>query len=161
MKYLSLILFILLFACTAENKNDSVEQEDTSKSDVEIVKQTLLSSYDFINNEDLTDSLTFNQYKSFFDDAFVMLPREGKPLSNKETILEGQRRLFKTHKGNFDVTIDQIEVSGDLAYVLYHYHEVFTNIETGENLYDIMHSAIAVLKKDMQGNWKMVVGGWT
>ena len=161
MKSLSLILFILLFACMAENKNESVELEDTSRSDVEIVKQALLSSYDFINNEDLTDSLTFNQYKSFFDDDFVMLPSEGNPLSNKETILEGFRGLFKTHKCNFDVTIDQIEVSGDLAYVLYHYHEVFTNIETGENLFDIMHSAIAVLRKDVEGNWKLVVLGWT
>jgi len=161
MKNLSLILSILLFACTAKNKNDSVELEDTSKSDVEIVKHALLSSYDFINNEDLTDSLTFNQWKSFFDDDFVMLPSEGKPLSNKETILEGFRGLFKTHKGHFDVTIDRIEVSGDLAYVLYHYHEVFTNIETGENLYDIMHSVIAVLRKDAQGNWKTVVLRWT
>ena len=155
-----MISAIILFACTTENKSDSVVSEDTSKSQEE-VKKAIMHYYGLINNEDLSDSLNFNQFKALHADNFVLIPSEGKPPSDKETILEGWREFLKNNKGNYDITIDRLEVSGDLAYVLYHFHEIYINIESGEKVFDVMHSAIMVLRKDAQGNWKTVVLRWT
>lgn len=161
MKNLTFMLFILLFACSVESQKDSLTAEDISASNKQEVEKALMSVIDFINNEDLSDSLTYNRYKALYHDDFVLLPSNGEPISDKETILEGFRGFLKNNKGSFDITIDRLDVSGNLAYVLSHYHEVFTNIESGENVVDIMHSAIFVLKKDANNDWKIVVWRWT
>lgn len=160
LQFLSIALIIGLTSFDMK-ESKAPELKEKAKSDEEVVRQTLLSLYDFINKEDLTDSLTYNKFKTFYDEKFVLLPSNAEPLSDKETILEGWRGLFKTHKGNFDVTIDRIEVSGDMAYALYSYREVFTNLKTKEKQVDVMHSAISILKRDAKNNWKVVVTRWT
>jgi ketosteroid isomerase-like protein len=151
---LCLLLFSSLSSYGQNKKQSSVSNEK------EIVKARLLSLYAFINEQELTDSLTFNRLKDFYSDDFVMLPGKAKPLTNKETILEGWRGLFKENKGNFDVSVDRLDVSENLAYALLHYHETFTNIKTGERGIDAMHSAVTVLKKDAKGIWKVSFVHW-
>jgi ketosteroid isomerase-like protein len=153
-KYLlSLIVLIFLAGISCQNK--------TTESPEDEVKETFLSVYDFFNNEDLTDSLTFDKFKSLYTDDFVFLGDEGNIPLEKESILKSWEGMFKNLKPNFDVTIDRLEVSGNLAYILYHYHEVFTNIETNETVIDVMHSAIIVMRKDADDNWKCSVLKWT
>lgn len=151
MKKILLIILLALVACK-ETPND--------EQDIENVRKTIINNYEFINNENMADSLTFNRFKTFYSNAFVMGPSEGKPLSNKETILEEWRELFKHNKGKFNLTINRIEVSDDLAYVLYHYDETLTNIKTGELFFEVVQSAVAILKKDAQGEWKFVFLRW-
>lgn len=155
---IAIILIILTGAsavCFGQNsKNNKLESEK------DIVKARLLSLYDWINMQDLTDSLTFNKLKDFYAEDFVMLPGKAKPLSDKETILEGWRGLFKENKGNFDVGIDRVDVAGEMAYVLLHYHETFTNLQTGVKGIDVMHSDVTILKKDSKGVWKIRFVHW-
>ncbi|MEA1886475.1 MAG: DUF4440 domain-containing protein [Bacteroidota bacterium] len=149
-KYLlSLIVFIFLAGISCQNKT-------TTSSENEL-KEAFLSMYDFFNNEDLTDSLVFNRFKSQYTDDFVLLGDNGSIPIEKESIFNSWEGMFKNLKPNFDITIDRLEVSGNLAYILYHYHEVFTNIETNETVIDVMHSAIMVLRKDEDNNWKCSV----
>jgi ketosteroid isomerase-like protein len=136
-------------------------QDKTTESPENEVKVAFLSMYDFFNNEDLADSLVFNRFKSQYTDDFVFLGDNGSIPVEKESLLNSWEGMFKNLKPNFDITIDRLEVSGNLAYILYHYHEVFTNIETNETVIDVMHSAIMVLRKDEDNNWKCSVLKWT
>ena len=162
MKDLVFLLILFLFACSTEPKKDPPTEEDISISNKQEVEYVIRSFFDFSNNEDLSDSLTYNRFKAFFHDDFVLLPDHGEPLSDKETIWEGYRTFNKTNKGHFDVTIDRLDASDSLAYILAHYHESFTKRETGEVAFEVNHSAIFVLKKkDANNEWKIVVWRWT
>jgi ketosteroid isomerase-like protein len=132
-------------------------ENNTISLEKEAVKKAIMYNYDFFHKNDLSDSLTFNRYKNLFADSFVLVPSEGKPLSDKETILEEWRELFKENKANFELTINRIEVSGNMAYVLYHYDEKLTNIKTGDLYFKVTQSAIAVLRKDALEKWKFEV----
>ena len=147
--FLSLIVFIVLAGISCQGK--------TPESPEDEVKEAFLAMYNFLNNEDLTDSLTFNKYQSLYTDDFVILGDGGSVPLEKESILKSFRGMFKSYKPNIDITIDRLEVSGKLAYVLYHYHEVMTNIETNEKVIDVMHSAIMILRKDEDNTWKCSV----
>jgi len=150
---LSLIVLLILAGISC--------QKEPTKAPEDEVKETFLSVYDRFNNEDLSDSLTFNNLKLLYADDFVFLGDKGSIPHDKESILQSWEGLFKNLKPNFEVTIDRLEVSGDLAYILYHYHEVLTNIETNDTVIDVMHSAIMVMKKDADNNWKCSVLKWT
>ncbi|TJY35878.1 YybH family protein [Pontimicrobium aquaticum] len=157
MKKLIYLILIIFFACNNKKNNTALA---TTNSDKDAVRKAIINNYDFINNNNLSDSLTFNRFKTFYSDSFVLGPSEGNPLSNKETILEEWRELFKENKATFDLKINRVEVSGNLAYVLYHYNEKLTNIETGDLYFEVIQSAIAILKKDSFGNWKFEVLRW-
>ncbi len=152
MRYLLILTLITLISCNKNSKEVDLEITRVS-SDKEDVRKAIMNNYDFFNENDLSDSTTFNRFKAFYFESFVLGPSEGKPLSDKETILEEWRELFKENKGNFNLTIDRIEVSGDLAYVLYHYDEKLTNIQSGDIYFEVVQSAVAVLRKNSEGNW--------
>lgn len=126
----------------------------TISSNREHVKNSIMYNYDFFQENDHSDSLTFNRYKALFSESFVLGPSEGKPLSDKETILEDWRKMFKENKGKFDLTINRIEVSVNLAYALYHYDEKLTNITSGDIYFEVTQFAIALLRKDAGGKWE-------
>ncbi len=159
MRNLLALILIVLVSCNRDSNNNSVGL-NTSISDKDDVRKAVMYNYDFINNNNLADSLTFNRFKALYSDSFVLGPSEGKPLSDKETILEEWRELFKENKGKFNLTINRIEVSGNLAYVLYHYDEKLTNIQSGDVYFEVVQSAIAILRKDSNGNWKFETLRW-
>jgi|GEM_PF-6301441 hypothetical protein len=86
---LKILLSLLLLSSVCFAAFGQAKQQGSMSKEKEIVKAQLLSMYEFINKQDMTDSLTFNKLKEFYTDDFVMLPGKANPLSDKETILEG------------------------------------------------------------------------
>ncbi len=123
----------------------------------EAFRNAILYNYDFIDQNDLSDSLTFNRYKTLFGDSFDFALSEGKPLLDKETTLVEWRSLFKENKATTKLTIDRVEVSENMAYSLYHYEVVLTNIKTGDLYFEKTQSAVAILRKNKKGEWKFEV----
>ena len=159
MRYLLILTLITFTSCNKDSK--SMDSEITTiNSDRDDVRKAIMYNYDFFHENDLSDSLTFNRFKALYSDSFVLGPSEGKPSSDKETILEEWRKLFKENKGKFKLTINRIEVSGNLAYVLYHYDEKLTNIKSGDIYFEVTQSAIAILRKDSLGKWKFEALRW-
>lgn len=149
-----------MVACNKNSENMD-PMNDTIGSDREDVRKTIMDHYDFINENDLSDSLTFDRYKTLFSDSFVLGPSEGKPLSNKKIILEDWRKLFQENKGKFELTINRIDVSENMAYALYHYDEKLTNIKSGAIYFEVTQSALVVLRKDTEGKWKFEALMWS
>ncbi len=108
--------------------------EDEIEKGAEEAKQAVLSMYDFIATKDLTDSLTFNQWTTFFTRDFIWIGAQGKaPSPMGKDGFKGYRGAFKTIKATFDgMTVDHVDTSGDLAYVVYRFHEVVTSLKTKE-----------------------------
>jgi hypothetical protein len=46
------------------------------------------------------------------------------------------------------------------VYVLFYFHEVAKNIQTDEVGMDVIHTALATLKKDASGKWKITLLGY-
>jgi ketosteroid isomerase-like protein len=156
---LTMILLILVASFNAQSQNKSLTTKySTTTNDA---KQALMAIFDFSNTEDMTDSLNFNQFKAFFADDFVFLPDSGAVLTRGQEDLESYRGLFKESKSNVNLQIDRMDQSGELAYFLVHYNEIFTNIKTGKLLWNNKHSAIFVLKRDADHRWKIAVWRWT
>lgn len=159
MRLLLVLTMITFISCNRNSKYMDTEITRIN-SDKEDVRKAIMYNYDFFHKNDLSDNNTFDRFKALYSDSFVLGPSEGKPLSDKETILEEWRKLFNENKGEFKLTINRIEVSGNLAYVLYQYHEKLTNIKTGDVYFEVTQSAIAILRKDILGKWKIEFLKW-
>lgn len=129
---------------------------ERKKPDTDGAKQAVISMYEFIATKDLSDSLTFNQWTTFFTSDFLWLGSKGEaPNPMGKDGFKGYRGAFKTIRANFDgITIDRVDASGDLAYVVYHFHEVVTSLKTNEVVRDVMTSAVVTLKRE-KGKWKI------
>ena len=155
LKITPLLILFLITSCDTKT-NTTGKTENQGKPSAEEAREAFDSFWALFNNEDLSDSLTFNRFLSFFADDFLMTGNEGAFPDRATGLLDWLRGEVKTHKPNFDITVDKVVASEDLAYILYRYHETFTEIETGDITTDVMHSAIMILRKNEEGTWRCV-----
>jgi hypothetical protein len=152
-----IILFIslgLLTACQQDKPTNSTN-EGSTPTDSEGAKQAVLSMHDFVMTKDLSDSLTFNKWTSFFTNDFLWSGSKGlPPIKMGKDGFKGYRAIFKDIKASYDgITIDYVDASCNLAYVSYQFHEVVTVIKTNEVDHEVLISALVTLKKDEAGKW--------
>ncbi len=102
----------------------------------------------------MSDSVAFNKFKGLYKDDFTVMWNSGDSALPKDTILQGWRGFLAGAKANFTPVIDRMDVSCDLAYIVYHYNERFSDLKTGKEFINTMHSAFAVFRKDKGGEWK-------
>ena len=149
------------FRCTSET-DDKTQEVDQSAIDAQEARAAFDAFWTSFNSGKLSDSVLFNQTMSFFDADLQMLGDKGNPPNDGKGLLFGWLKDYvKTNKPYFDITVDKFEASNDMAYVLYHYRETFTDIASGEYSVDVKHSAIMVLRKNTEGIWKCVVMKFT
>ncbi|MFT6929466.1 MAG: ketosteroid isomerase-like protein [Sediminicola sp.] len=154
-----LTLSTVLFSCNTNPKKDKETKNTTeklTKIDSVDVKQVVLSMHDAVMTNDLSDSLTFNQWTDFFTSDFLYMQSEGKPAIKMGKIgFKDMREAFKSIKISYDeIIIDYVDSSCDLAYVSYHYKAIATTIKTNESQ-DISSSALLILKKNDAAEWKI------
>lgn len=152
------ILILFLFNSCDSRTNTTDNQ---NKSHTEEARSAFDAAWDVLNNQDLSDSLTFNKFKSFFADDFQTIGDEGHPPDNMEWLFPFLRGKVKTHIPNADITVDKVDASEDFAYVLFRYRETFRERATGKITIDVMHSSVMILKKNEEGIWKCVLWKFT
>jgi ketosteroid isomerase-like protein len=154
-----LTLATVLFSCNTHPEKDN-ETKSTTKNFTKIdsiaAKQTVLSMHEAVMTRDLSDSLTFNKWTDFFTSDFLYMESEGKPpIQMGKVGYKPIREAFKSIKINYDdIIIDYVDASCDLAYVAYHFHGTVTTIKTNESQ-DISRSALVVLRKNKEAEWKI------
>ena len=156
-KLILLIISLGLLVACQPDKPASDTNEGSSQTDSDGAKQAVLSMHDFVMTKDLSDSLTFNQWTSFFTSDFLWSGSKGQPpIEMGKDGFKGYRGAFKNIKASYDgITVDYVDASCNLAYVSYHFHEVVTTIKTNEVDHELLVSALVTLKKDTSGNWKI------
>ena len=148
------------FRCTSET-DDKTQEVDQSAIDAQEAREAFDAFWTSFNSGKLSDSVLFNQTMSFFADDLLMPGDTGKPPGDGKGLFGWLKDYVKTNKPYFDITVDKFEASNDMAYVLYHYRETFTDIASGEYSVDVKHSAIMVLRKNTEGIWNCVVMKFT
>lgn len=63
---------------SCNNANKTSLAEVATKTDMAEAKQALISMYDFVMTKDLSDSLIFNQWVSFFTNDVVWMSSKGQ-----------------------------------------------------------------------------------
>ena len=166
MKILFTLSMLLGICCTlfvgCQQKTDPVA--DVLESPVNYtqeVQQAFESFWSKFNGGQMADSIVFNQTMSFFADDLLMPGDTGKLPGDGKGLFGWLKGYVQNNKPFFDVTVDRIEATKDMAYVLYRYHETFTDLATGEYSVDVKHSAIMVLRRNDDGIWKCVVMKFT
>lgn len=153
-------VLLLFFLLQIGNSNGHTLSKIQTNDENEKVKKEFLATWEYLNSADFTDSLAFKKYLEFYVDDYVHFYKEGDPPSIGKNSLLWIGNFLKNNKPHFDVSIDRVEVSDDLAVIFYHYREIMINRKTGETTFDGMHSAMMVLKKKESGNWKIVFNKW-
>jgi len=106
--------------------------------------------------KDISDSLVVNEWKSLFTNDIAWLSSKGEAPAPFE--FDAYRSEFKGKKIHYDqFTIDRCDASGNLDYVAYHFHMVVKEIKSNETVGDKLFSAVAILKRDSAGKWKIAL----
>ncbi len=154
-----LILFhFISFAQSIEITNTNEIQNISFKEEA---RMAFDSNWDLIRKSNLSDSLTFNKFMSFFADDFLTFGNEGSIPDDMKGTFNWLQNYIKTHKANIDITIDKVDASQDFAYILFRYREYFNEIESKNITIDVMHSSIMILRKNKLGEWKCVLWKFT
>jgi len=154
-----LTLSTVLFSCKTNPKKDKETKNTPNKLttiDSVDVKKVVLSMHDAVTTTDLSDSLTFNQWTDFFTSDFLYMQSKGMPAIQMGKVdFKDMREAFKSIKISYDeIIIDYVDTSCDLAYVSYQYKAIVTTIKTNESQ-DISNSALLILRKNKEAEWKI------
>ena len=122
-----LVLF-LLYNCGSKTATSLLSSETQSESSEASARQAFDAYWDNFNNLDLSDSLNYNKNLDFFADDYLQIGKEGKPPGNGKGTFKWLGDYVQTHKPKFDITVDNVDASKDMAYFLYRYQETFTNV---------------------------------
>lgn len=145
------IVFVLLLCfvggCEKSDTRDAAELSANIEKDIEAIKSLLAQNEKMISSEDLDGWI--NQ---FTDDA-VFLPPNTSIRRGKEEGREFARPFFEQLDMEFDITVDEIEVHGDLAFARWSFIGRNTPIVGGE----ATHSSgkeIWILRRQPDHSWK-------
>ena len=137
---------LAMTACApAERANDSF---DTYEADRGAIEQ-LLRDYDAAITADDGDALT-----SFFTPGGVEMPQGEPTLEGVEAIRARETEFLTANDDEITSTIENVEVSGDLAVVRTSYRETWTPRD-GSEPRSIEGKSILVLDRQVDGSWKI------
>jgi ketosteroid isomerase-like protein len=150
-------IFLFFFVFNNANVKGSNLHENQSGDEKEEVKKEFLAIWEYFNTADFTDSLNVNKYFENFTEDYLTFLKEGDaPVPGKSADKKRYTGYFNRAKPKYDITVDKIEASVDLAVVFFHYHELWTDLKTGEKIVEADHSAIRVMKRDTNKKWKIM-----
>ena len=100
-------------------------------------------------------------FVAHFTDDGVLLPPKEPPVSGKKAVLAWLSLYFELHASRPEsAEIDEIEASGDLAFVRYHTRGSYLVRATGEAVpYD--QKCLDVLRRQPDGSWRVARHMWS
>jgi uncharacterized protein (TIGR02246 family) len=139
-------LLCLTFGC---QKGEDVAEEPVVdvEADIESIKDMFVNNSSVINSGDLEGWID-----QFTEDA-VFMPPNSAVLKGKEAGREFARPWYEQLSMEFDLTVDEIEVHGNWAFVRWHYVGRYTPKAGGETIQD-NGKEIWILKRQADGSWK-------
>lgn len=155
LKIIIILLVGSLLSC-AQEKSTKNEIKESRKIDSVAVTQAVISMHQAVTTKDLSDSLVFHEWTKFFTSDLLYAESEGTPAieMGKENF-KRIREAFQSISMDYDnLIIDHVDASCDIAYVSYHYNATVTTIATDEAQV-IARSALAILKKNSESEWKV------
>lgn len=144
MKYLAILCLVLALSCQPQEKPTSLSEAEISA----VMEATTQYGAAIVAND-------LDKMKSLLDEGIIMMPTEATAKNGIEESMD----FFATGPSlEGSITPDQVEGSGNLAYVRGNYNLTFI-------VNDTLHipdngKYIEVWKKQEDGSWKVVVDIW-
>jgi ketosteroid isomerase-like protein len=144
------LLTLMTLSCQAP----PADMASSSEEDVAAIRAGVFEFQDGIRAMDFAGAAELYQ-----DDAVLMPPNQ-ESFSGKDAWLEWAAEWHITGITRYDLGIDAIQVSGDLAYMRGTYAEVLTMEGVPEPFSD-QGKALQIWKKQADGSWKIAVDSWS
>jgi len=125
----------------------------SEQKDVEAIKKLL---DDFCAAHKYNNGARLAEF--YIDDAILMPPDE-PIVSGREAITARYQRDIDKFTAEMTIIPDQIEVSGNLAFVRGTFTIILTPKTEGEKI-EATFKALSILRKDTDGSWKLYCDMW-
>lgn len=146
--FLILIIFTFVYGCT---KDVPENEKRISKSiEEEAIRATIKEFVTAYNNNDIEKAV------SLFDKNYKGVAIDSDDFSGIEA-LRSELTLYRKEypAGNWEISVDEINISGDYAYILSSGSFLMPDIIDKKMNPTYSEKSIRILKKNKDGNWKI------
>ena len=151
--FLSTILFLSLLIPACQPAAEPVEEAPSTEADEAAIREVMHQIQDVWNAADLEGVLA-----EFAQDLVIMSPEE-PALLGKETLRNALEGLLEQNTIVWNFTIEDIQISGDLAFVRGESTGSTTEKESGETEEE-ESKGVFILQRESDGTWKIVLEIW-
>jgi len=95
-----------------------------------------------------------------YADDIVQMPPEEPAIDGKEALRASWREFLDANTSAWDLTVEDIEISGDLAFARGGYTATTTEKDDGE-VEEEEGNSVFVLRRGSDGTWRIVIEIWT
>lgn len=148
-KYLTVIPLVLLL-CFTFNCQKAEEVAEEPVVDVEIAKEAINGWYErYVANNNAGD---FDRFGTFFTEDIIWLPPDAPVVIGKEAILDYARPFFELYSIHQEITVEEITVSGKVAFGRSSNSEEYSPKGEGESI-KTDNKAIYIFQHQNDGTW--------
>lgn len=147
------LLFLLLLITACQPTGVSQPETPSTEADEAAIRALLQRSEDLWNAADLEGTL------ADYADDIVQMPPEEPAIHGKEALRASWTEFFEENTSVWDFSAEDIQVSGDLAFVRGGFTATDTEKEDGE-VEQVEGSAVFVLRRGSDSTWKFVIEIW-
>jgi ketosteroid isomerase-like protein len=146
--YIIPLVIFLLFVFSCQQREEAAEEPALDiEADVDAIK----AWYDL--KTDLTNARDFDGLKVLFDENVIFMPPNEQLYKGWEVFLQASQAFWDEFDMNEKISYDEIEVSGDWAYVRSS-NEIQVTPKAGGETTQSKGKAIWILKRHADGSWK-------
>jgi len=149
------LVFLLCFTFSCQKGEEVAEEPVVDvEADVEAIKDMLENQYvSIIAKGD------FERWLAFCTEDVIFMPPNSVVLKGKDAIREFVQPYFEQFNLETDVTVDEIEVSGDWAFARWHYSAQYIPKAGGDAIPE-NGKEIWIFKRQADGTWKCSHAIW-
>ena len=152
-KFWSTLLPLILLGMACQSTETEQPARTSTAPDVEALRE-LVRQYDTgVNSNNLDDVMAF-----YADDA-VQMPPDEPVVIGKEGIRSRGEPFYEINTDKLESKVEDIQVSGDWAFLQISYTESWTPKEGGDTTTDI-GKWVLILKRQADGSWKIATEIW-
>lgn len=147
-----LFLFFLIPACQPAEVS---EPAAPSTAQDEAAIQEILQ-----RNEDMWNAANPEAVLGDYAEEIVQMPPEEPAIVGKEALRASWQEFLDENTSVWDLTVEDIQISGDLAFARGEYTAATTEKDDGE-IEEEEGNTVFVLRRESDGTWKIIIEIWT
>ncbi len=148
--FLSTILFLTLLIPACQPAAEPAEEAPSTEADEAAIRESMQRIVEKWNAADLEGML------AEFTQDLVIMPPEAPAISGKEAVYTVGKVFLEQNSSVWDFTIEDVQISGDLAFVRGEQTMSTTEKESGETE-EGEGKGVFIFRRESDGTWKGVI----
>ena len=143
------LVILLCFTFSCQQGEEAAEEPVVDvEADVGVIKDMLETLF-----PSLMAKGDIEQWLTVFTEDVIIMPPNSAALNGKDATREWARPSFDQFNLEADITVDEVEVSGDLAFARWSYSTRYTPKAGGDAILGI-GKELWIFKRQSDGSWK-------